>query len=173
MNSIIHVCMNNYYHNFTELQQFQSHDYSVSDLRPNCVVLVASIRALKMHGGGPNVTSGQPLDPVYSQENIPLLEEGFSNLHKHIENAMSFGVPVVVAINVFSSDTSKELDLVQKLSRDAGAFDAIICSHWANGGRGAKELGEAVMKACSVESQFEFLYPLNIPLKVLTLWVKR
>lgn len=131
------------------------------------MVLVASVRALKMHGGGPNVTSGQPLDPAYSQENLPLLEKGFANLQKHIENACSFGVPVVVGINSFSSDTSNELELVQKLSREAGAFDALICSHWASGGKGAKELGAAVMRACSTEeNNFKFLYPLNMTLKV-------
>lgn len=130
------------------------------------MVIVASVRALKMHGGGPNVTSGQPLDPAYSQENLPLLETGFSNLHKHIENATSFGVPVVVAINSFATDTRAELELLQKLSRDAGAFDAVICDHWAKGGPGALGLGEAVVRACSVKSNFQFLYPLDLPLKV-------
>lgn len=138
-----------------------------SELQPNCVVLVASVRALKMHGGGPNVTSGQPLDQAYYQENLLLLEKGFSNLQKHIENACSFGVPVVVGINTFSSDTPKELELVQRLSREAGAFDALICSHWATGGKGAKELGAAVMRASTTaENNFHFLYPLDIPLKV-------
>lgn len=139
------------------------------DLQPNCVVLVASVRALKMHGGGPNVTSGQPLDPAYSQENLSLLETGFANLQKHIENAKSFGVPVVVAINVFSTDTRAELELVQRLCKESGASDAVICSHWANGGKGAKELGEAVIKACaSQDNNFKFLYPLNISLKVFS-----
>ena len=130
------------------------------------MVIVASVRALKMHGGGPNVTSGQPLDPAYSQENLTLLEAGFGNLHKHIENATSFGVPVVVAINSFTTDTQAELELIQKLSRDAGAFDAVICNHWAEGGAGAVGLGEAVIRACAVKSNFQFLYPLDLPLKV-------
>ena len=119
-----------------------------------------------MHGGGPTVTSGQPLDPIYSQENLSLLQAGFSNLQKHIENASSFGVPVVVAINSFSTDTQKELELIQGLSRESGAFDAIVCSHWASGGAGAKGLGEAVIKACTTQSQFKFLYPLQMTLKV-------
>ena len=99
-----------------------------------------------MHGGGPPVVSGQPLHSAYSQENLALLEAGFANLHKHIENVRLFGVPVVVAINMFSSDSTAELELVQRLSRDTGAFDAILCNHWAKGGElmvegGGKWLG--------------------------------
>ena len=178
-------------------------------LVPNCAVLVATVRALKMHGGGPTVTSGQPLDPTYSQvdnvdqnqlyimqiyqyppyfflplffplpfslspptvafflsvpfsspsrtvplsspcptcsppppalslsppqENLTLLEAGFANLQKHIENVHMFGVPVVIAVNSFTTDTPAELDLVLRKSKEAGAFDAIIASHWAKGG---------------------------------------
>ncbi len=87
-----------------------------------------------MHGGGPTVTSGQPLDPAYTQENLPLVEAGFPNLQKHIENVHIFGVPVVVAINAFISDTPAEMELVQRLCREAGAFDAVVCTHWTNGG---------------------------------------
>lgn len=87
-----------------------------------------------MHGGGPKVVSGQPLDPAYSREDLPLLEAGFSNLQKHIENALMFGVPVIVGINMFVTDTEAELKLIQKLSIEAGAFDAVICQHWAKGG---------------------------------------
>ena len=137
-------------------------------------MLVATVRALKMHGGGPTVTAGKPLDPAYSQENLLLLEAGFANLQKHIENVRLFGVPVVVAINSFVTDSQVrvnltpiflprarnvvlhvyvhvhavphsslydcfivpqgELELIQRKSREAGAFDAIICSHWAHGG---------------------------------------
>ena len=163
-------------------------------LIPNCAVLVTTVRSLKMHGGGPTVTSGQPLDPAYSkvnthththvsmharmhthththtrarthagthththahmhthththtrarthagththaQENLALVEAGFQNLQKHIENVLAFGVPVVVAINGFVTDSPAEQELVQSLSRAAGAFDAIICNHWAKGG---------------------------------------
>jgi methylenetetrahydrofolate dehydrogenase (NADP+)/methenyltetrahydrofolate cyclohydrolase/formyltetrahydrofolate synthetase len=147
------------------MEKFFNIKCRASNLQPNCVVLVASVRALKMHGGGPTVTSGQPLSPVYSQEDLSLVKSGFSNLQKHIENATSFGVPVVVAINSFSTDTQKELGLIQELSRQSGASDAVICSHWSNGGGGARELGEAVAKACSTPSKFKFLYNLELSLK--------
>ena len=103
-------------------------------LVPDCAVLVATVRALKMHGGGPPVVSGQPLDPAYSRESLALVEAGFANLGKHIENVRAFGVPVVVGVNVFSSDTAAELELVERLCREAGAFDAVVCNHWAKGG---------------------------------------
>ena len=93
-----------------------------------------------MHGGGPKVVSGQPLDPAYSKENLPLLEAGFANLQKHIENACMFGIPVIVGINSFVTDTEPELKLIQRLSREAGAFDAVICHHWAKGGQFTKHI---------------------------------
>ena len=86
---------------------------TIVGLIPNCAVLVATVRALKMHGGGPNVTSGQPLDPVYSQENLQLLTAGVVNLQKHIENVRLFGVPVVVAINSFITDSQVGLNYFQ------------------------------------------------------------
>ena len=89
----------------------------VSGLTPNACVLVATVRALKMHGGGPTVTPGTPLDPVYKEENLDLVSKGFCNLEKQISNARKFGVPVVVAINAFHTDTIKELELVQTLAR--------------------------------------------------------
>ena len=128
--------------------------------------MVATVRALKMHGGGANVTSGKALDPVYTQENLPLVETGFENMKKHIENARMFGIPVIIAINQFTTDTPAELQLIVKLARENGAMDAIICNHWANGGAGAKELGEAVMRACKSASKFQLLYPVELPLKV-------
>lgn len=85
--------------------------YTSVGLVPNCAVLVATVRALKMHGGGPTVTSGQPLDPVYSQENLDLLATGFANLQKHIENVRLFGVPVVVAVNSFVTDSQVSIFL--------------------------------------------------------------
>ena len=135
-------------------------------MTPQCAVIVASVRALKMHGGGPSVVSGRPLDPAYLEENLPLLEAGFKNLEKHIENASSFGVPVVVAINAFTSDTPAELKLIQDLSRASGAYDAIVCNHWAMGGAGAKELAEAVVRACTVPTNFKLLYEVDLSLKV-------
>ena len=132
-----------------------------SGLVPDTVVLVATIRALKMHGGGPKVVAGKPLDPAYREENLKLLEKGCSNLVANIEIARKFGVPVVVAINTFSDDTSAEIKLVKRAAKDAGAFASVISDHWANGGAGATELAEAVVAACEEPSSFQFLYPLD------------
>jgi formyltetrahydrofolate synthetase len=135
-----------------------------SGLIPNTIVIVATVRALKMHGGGPKVVAGRPLDKAYTEENLPLLEKGMGNLLKHIENAKLFGVPVVVAINSFKYDTKAEVALVKRLTEEAGSV-AVPCTHWMNGGKGAIELGEAVMDACKQKSNFEFLYPLDWPIK--------
>ncbi|PSN58248.1 C-1-tetrahydrofolate synthase [Blattella germanica] len=129
---------------------------------PNAVVLVTSVRALKMHGGGPAVVPGIPLKPEYTQENLELLEKGLPNLLKHISNGRKFGVPVVVAINTFSTDSSAERELVKKASIEAGAFKAVICNHWAQGGAGATDLADAVIAACNQPSQF--LYDVNLSL---------
>merc|ERR1719510_2399249 len=110
-----------------------------SGLTPNAVVLVATVRALKMHGGGPKVVAGTPLKSEYLNENLDLVEKGFCNLRKQIENANLFGIPVVVAVNKFHTDTQAELEMVCNLAKQNGAFDAVICTHWANGGPGAKE----------------------------------
>ncbi len=136
-----------------------------SGLIPNCVVLVATIRALKMHGGGPKVIAGRPLDPAYTEENLELLEAGCGNLRVHIRNALRFGVPVVVAINRFRDDTSAEVALVRRVAIEAGAEDAVMSNHWTEGGAGAMALGEAVMEACKKPSNFDFLYPLEIGIK--------
>lgn len=136
-----------------------------SGLQPNAVVLVATVRALKMHGGGPNVTAGVPVPDAYHEENLDLVEKGCSNLAKQISNATLFGVPVVVAINKFVTDTEAELQLVQKLARQSGAHDAVICSHWADGGQGAVALAQAVQKACEQPANFKFLYDLNTSLE--------
>ena len=109
--------------------------------------------------------SGTPLAQAYTNENLELVEAGFCNLRKQIENARKFGVPVVVAINRFVTDTEPELELMSKLSKEVGAFDAIICSHWAHGGLGAKDLAIAVDKACSQQSNFKFLYDLSLPIE--------
>lgn len=136
-----------------------------SGLIPNVVVLVATIRALKTHGGGPKVVSGKPLPSVYTEENLPLLEAGCCNLVAHIKNAKSFGVPVVVAINRFKFDTDAEVEVVRKAAMAAGAEDAVMSNHWAEGGAGAVALAEAVIKACEKPSQFKFLYDLNLSIK--------
>jgi len=136
-----------------------------SGLVPNVVVLVATIRALKMHGGGPKVVAGRPLDPAYTEENLDLLEAGCSNLRVHIRNAVRFGVPVVVAVNRFKDDTDSEIELVRRISKEAGALDAVMTNHWAEGGLGAVALGEAVIAACEQPSNFQFLYPLDMSIK--------
>ncbi|ESO09783.1 hypothetical protein HELRODRAFT_104956 [Helobdella robusta] len=135
-----------------------------SGLKPDAVVLVATIRALKMHGGGPTVTAGTPLPREYTEENLELVERGCGNLVKQIENARKFGLPVVVALNIFGSDTQAELNLVKRLAKEAGAFDAVGSSHWSDGGAGALQLAEAVEKAANQKSEFKFLYDLNLPL---------
>ncbi|XP_029350110.1 C-1-tetrahydrofolate synthase, cytoplasmic-like [Echeneis naucrates] len=135
-----------------------------SGLRPHVVVLVATVRALKMHGGGPTVTAGMPLPKEYVEENLELLEKGCSNMRKQIENAQHFGVPVVVAVNAFKTDTDAELDLVCSMAKAAGAFDAVRCSHWAEGGAGAVALGQAVQRASGATSNFKFLYDLELPI---------
>ena len=128
-------------------------------LTPNCAVLVATIRALKMHGGGPKVVAGQKLSHVYTEENLELLEKGCVNLTRHIENIHKFGVPVVVAVNSFSTDTAAEVELVRKVALKAGADDAVVANNWAEGGAGAVPLGEAVIKACAKHTEPRFLYP--------------
>ncbi len=136
-----------------------------SGLIPNCVVLVATIRALKMHGGGPKVVAGQPLHHAYTEENLPLLEKGCANMAKMIQNARRFGIPVVVAVNRFQYDTPAEIELVRKLAMQAGASDAVSSNHWAQGGLGAVDLGKAVIAACEKPSKFSFLYPLEATIK--------
>jgi methylenetetrahydrofolate dehydrogenase (NADP+)/methenyltetrahydrofolate cyclohydrolase/formyltetrahydrofolate synthetase/formate--tetrahydrofolate ligase len=136
-----------------------------SGLVPNCVVMVATIRALKMHGGGPKVVAGQPLNHAYIEENLELLEKGCSNLTKMIQNARKFGIPVVVGVNRFQHDTPAEVDLVRKKAMEAGATDAVMSNHWAEGGAGAVALGKAVIAACEKPSNFQFLYPLEMGIK--------
>uniref|UniRef100_A0A8C4LQB7 C-1-tetrahydrofolate synthase, cytoplasmic n=1 Tax=Equus asinus asinus TaxID=83772 RepID=A0A8C4LQB7_EQUAS len=136
-----------------------------SGLRPHVVVLVATVRALKMQGGGPTVTAGLPLPKAYIEENLELVEKGFSNLRKQIENARMFGVPVVVAVNAFRTDTEAELDLISHLAKAHGAFDAVKCTHWAEGGRGALALAQAVQRAAEAPSSFQLLYDLKLPVE--------
>ncbi|XP_071447317.1 C-1-tetrahydrofolate synthase, cytoplasmic [Hetaerina americana] len=131
---------------------------------PNAMVLVTTVRALKMHGGGPAVTSGLPLAKEYVEENLDLLRKGLSNLYKHISNGNKFGVPVVVAINAFTSDTDAELELIKSSSVQNGAFDAVICRHWSYGGQGAVDLAESVIAACKQPPKFKFLYDLDLPI---------
>ena len=134
-----------------------------SGLVPNAVVIVATIRALKMHGGGPAVKPGMPLDEAYTRENLELLEKGCENLVAHIETVKKSGVRPVVCVNSFHFDTPAEIELVRKVAEAHGAL-AAVSNHWARGGEGARELAEAVVTACEEESKFKFLYELEMPL---------
>ena len=136
-----------------------------SGLTPDCVVIVASVRALKMHGGGPRVVPGRPLNRAYTEEDIELLKKGLPNLTQHIENARKFGVPVVVAVNRFTADTGAEIATVRQAALAAGADDAVLSDVWAKGGEGGAALAEAVVKACEKPSDFKFLYPLDMSIK--------
>uniref|UniRef100_A0A671WM02 formate--tetrahydrofolate ligase n=1 Tax=Sparus aurata TaxID=8175 RepID=A0A671WM02_SPAAU len=147
------------------MEKFFNIKCRASGLRPNVVVLVATVRALKMHGGGPNVSAGAPLPREYIDENLSLVAGGcHSNLRKQIQIAHLFGVPVVVALNVFRTDTQAEIDLVCQLAKECGASDAVPCHHWAQGGRGSLELAQAVNEAASRPSNFQFLYNKEMPI---------
>ncbi|XP_074029987.1 pug C-1-tetrahydrofolate synthase, cytoplasmic isoform X3 [Leptinotarsa decemlineata] len=128
---------------------------------PNAVVLVTTIRALKMHGGGPAVTPGAPLAAEYTQENLELLSKGIPNVLKHISNGVKYGVPVVVAINHRESDTEAEIELLRNACKNSGAFDAVVSRHWSQGGKGAIDLAKALVEATDRPSNFKFLYSLN------------
>ncbi|MFZ5857139.1 MAG: formate--tetrahydrofolate ligase [Chloroflexota bacterium] len=147
------------------MEKFMDIKCRYSGLIPNVVVLVATVRALKMHGGGPKVVAGKPLAPEYTDENLELLQKGLPNMVQHIENALKYGVNVVVAVNSFANDTPAEVEMVRKAAIEAGAMDAVVSRHWMEGGKGAIALAEAVVKACEKPSNFQFLYPLNISVK--------
>jgi formyltetrahydrofolate synthetase len=136
-----------------------------SGLTPQLVVLVATVRALKMHGGGPKVVAGKPLAPEYTDENLELLGNGLANMEKHIQNALKYGVNVLVAVNSFATDTPAEVELIRTAALAAGAMDAITCTHWMDGGQGALALAKAVVKAAEKPSNFKFLYPLEMTIK--------
>ncbi|MDQ7822361.1 MAG: formate--tetrahydrofolate ligase [Candidatus Eremiobacteraeota bacterium] len=146
-------------------EKFMDIKCRVSGLVPDAAVIVASVRALKMHGGLGKVVAGKPLPEELTRENIPALEKGCENLGKHIENMRLFGVPVVVAVNHFTSDTEKEIETIRKIARDAGAEDAVVSQVWAKGGEGGKDLAEAVARAAEKPSQFRFLYELDMPIR--------
>jgi len=147
------------------MEKFMNIKCRVSGLKPNCVVIVASVRALKMHGGGPKVVAGKPLDPAYQKEDLQLLEKGLPNLVQHIENARLFGVPVVVAVNKFTTDTAGEIEMIREAAGKAGAEGAYLSEVWAKGGAGGAELAEAIVAACEKKTNFQFLYPDDWPIK--------
>ncbi|NWW07130.1 C1TM protein, partial [Oreocharis arfaki] len=146
------------------MEKFFNIKCRASGLVPSVVVLVATVRALKMHGGGPNVTAGAPLKKEYTEENLQLVADGCCNLQKQIQITQLFGVPVVVALNVFKTDSPAEVDLVCKIAKESGAFDAVPCNHWSAGGRGAVKLAQAVEKAANQKNSFKYLYSLELPI---------
>jgi formate--tetrahydrofolate ligase len=141
------------------MEKFFNIKCRISGLQPDCVVIVATVRALKMHGGVGNIRPGRPLPPELIEENLPALEKGCANLGKHIENARLFGIPVVVAVNRFTEDTDAEVKLIQERAVAAGAEGAYLSEVWAKGGDGGRELAEAVAAACEKPSSFQLLYP--------------
>ncbi len=147
------------------MEKFFNIKCRTSGLIPNAVVMVATIRALKMHGGGPKVVAGYDLAREYLEENLELLERGCSNLVRHIGIARKFGLPVVVAVNRFHTDTDAEVELVKRIGAEAGAYATAVSNHWAEGGEGAQELAEAVVAATDSPSEFRFLYDLELPIK--------
>ncbi len=136
----------------------------LSGLKPNVSVLVATIRALKMHGGGPTVVPGRPIPEEYTKENLSLVEKGCENLLHLINVIRKSGIKPVVCINSFYTDTDAEIKLVKRIAEQAGARCA-VSEHWLKGGEGALELADAVMDACKEEVDFKFLYPLEMPLR--------
>jgi formate--tetrahydrofolate ligase len=136
----------------------------MSGLSPDAVVLVATIRALKMHGGGPAVKAGVPLADEYVTENLGLVEAGCENLLAHIDIVRKSGVRPIVCINSFHTDAQAEIDLVRRIAESAGAR-AVCSEHWLKGGQGALELAEAVIETCNEPSHFQFLYDLTMPLR--------
>ncbi len=133
-----------------------------SGLTPHASVIVATIRALKMHGGGPRVVPGKPLDAAYKEKNTALVEKGVENLLAHIQTVKLSGIEPVVCLNHFSTDDPEEIEVVRKASEAAGARLA-VGRHWLSGGEGARELAEAVIDACSRPSRFTYLYPDSTP----------
>ncbi|NWR88860.1 C1TM protein, partial [Furnarius figulus] len=146
------------------MEKFFNIKCRASGLVPSVVVLVATVRALKMHGGGPNVTAGAPLKKEYTEENLQLVAGGCCNLQKQIQITQLFGVPVVVALNVFKTDSPAEVDLVCKIAKQSGAFDAVPCNHWSDGGKGAVKLAQAVERAANQKNSFKYLYSLELPI---------
>ena len=145
-----------------------------SGLEPDAAVVVATVRALKMHGGIGRIVAGKPLDPALLEENVEAVRAGAGNLAKQIENVLLFGVPAVVAINSFPTDTPGEVEAIKEVAMAAGASAAVVATHFTDGGSGAADLAEAVWAAASSGSQFKLLYPDDAPLgeKILTIATK-
>uniref|UniRef100_A0A8D0GLL9 formate--tetrahydrofolate ligase n=1 Tax=Sphenodon punctatus TaxID=8508 RepID=A0A8D0GLL9_SPHPU len=148
------------------MEKFFNIKCRASGLVPSVVVLVATVRALKMHGGGPNVSFCAFLvkQMINTCNNLQLVSDGCCNLQKQIQIAQLFGIPVVVVLNVFKTDSPAEIDLVCTIAKQSGAFDAVPCSHWSAGGKGAVDLSHAVRKAANQQNNFRYLYELELPI---------
>jgi len=144
------------------LEKFFNIKCRYSGLKPNAAVVVCTVRALKMHGGGPTITPGVPLPKEYTQEDTALVEKGTQNLVVHIKNCKKFNINVVVAINKFNSDTDKEIAIIKQKAIEAGAESAVLSTHWAEGGKGAVDLANALIEACEKQRrdglESKFLY---------------
>jgi formyltetrahydrofolate synthetase len=147
------------------MEKFMDIKCRTSGLRPDAVVLVATVRALKTHGGGPKVVLGRPMDKAYTEENLSLLQAGIPNLLAHINMVKRFGLPVVVAINYFPTDSGAEVNAIKEAALEAGAAAAVEARHWGSGGEGARELAEAVVAAAGESNEFSYLYPLNMAIR--------
>ncbi len=135
-----------------------------SGMAPDAAVVVATVRALKMHGGVGKIVAGKPLDPALLEENPDAVRIGGENLAAHIEMVRRYGVPAVVAINAFPGDAESEWEAIREVALAAGARDAVVTHHWADGGAGAEDLAEAVWAAAAEPSEFKLLYPDSMPL---------
>src|SRR5262245_5188219 len=147
------------------MEKFMNIKCRYSGLVPDAVVMVATVRALKMHSGRYRVVAGRPLDPGLAKEDLRAVGEGCANLDKQIENARLFGVPVVVALNAFPTDTAAEVELIRERSIAAGAEGCHVSEVWAKGGAGGEDLARAVLAAAARPKQFRFLYDLDAPIK--------
>lgn len=140
------------------LEKFVHLKCRAGGLMPAVVVIVATVRALKLHGGGPPVRAGAGLPDTYRREDVGLVERGCANLERHVRHAGKYGVPVVVCVNRFKTDADAETEVVLRRAKAAGAFEAVVANHWAEGGAGAVKLAEAVVRAGEAGGRFRFLY---------------
>ena len=136
----------------------------ISGLRPNAVVLVVTVRALKAHTGKYRIVPGKPIDPALKEENVADVETGAANMTRHLENLRKFGVNPVVAVNVFADDTAAEIDAIREIAMASGATGVAVARHWAEGGAGAAELAEMIVSACDMPNDFRLLYPDDLPI---------
>ncbi|MBV9577471.1 MAG: formate--tetrahydrofolate ligase, partial [Chloroflexi bacterium] len=151
-------------------EKFMDIKCRAAGVMPDAAVVVCTVRALKMHSGKFRIVAGRPLDPGLAQEDLPAIEQGIVNLQKHLENVRALGVPAVVAVNRFGTDTEAELELIRKIALESGAYAAQVSEVWEHGGKGGKELAEAVVSAAESGERVNgaaahSLYPLEMPIK--------